>query len=129
MPETHVIVGAALAGAKAAATLRTEGFEGRIVLIGAEPHLPYERPPLSKEYLRGEVPRDRAFLRPKGWWDENGVEVLLSTTATRVDVETKTVHLETGDAIAFDKALIATGGRNRRLSVPGADLEGVHGLR
>ena len=127
--QTFVVVGANSAGGTAAATLRTEGFDGRIVLVGAEPHLPYERPPLSKEYLRGEVPRDRAFLRPKGWWEENGVEVLLATTATRVDVEAKTVHLDTGDAVAFDKALIATGGRNRRLSVPGVELEGVHSLR
>jgi len=127
--ETFVVVGANSAGGTAAATLRTEGFDGRIVLIGTEPHLPYERPPLSKEYLRGESPRDRAFLRPAGWWEENRVETLLSTTATRVDVEAKVVHLDTGEGIAYDKALVATGGRNRRLTVPGAELESVRSLR
>ncbi len=127
--QTFVVVGANSAGGTAAATLRTEGFDGRIVLIGTEPHLPYERPPLSKEYLRGETPRERAFLRPAGWWEENGVEVLLSTTATRVDAEAHVVHLDAADEVSFHKALIATGGRNRKLSVPGAELEGVHSLR
>ncbi len=127
--QTFVIVGANSTGGAAATTLRTDGFEGRVVLIGAEPHPPYERPPLSKEYLRGEATAESTLLRPEPWYEDNAVELLLSTRAVGIDVKQRKVHLEDRDAIPYDRLLIATGGRNRRLSVPGHDLEGIHDLR
>jgi 3-phenylpropionate/trans-cinnamate dioxygenase ferredoxin reductase component len=129
MPETFVIVGASLAGGGAAAALRQEGFDGGVVLVGAEPQPPYERPPLSKEYLRGESSFERALVQPPGFYDENGIETRFGVRATRVDAAEKTVELEGGERVAYDKLLVATGGRNRRLSIPGLDLEGVYGLR
>ena len=127
--ETVVIVGANLAGGAATSTLREEGFEGRIVLIGAELHPPYERPPLSKQYLRGEEPFDKCLLRQPDWYEQNGVELLLGRRAHRVDPVGRAVELEDGERIPFDQVLIATGGRNRRLTAPGAELEGIHSLR
>ncbi len=96
MPETHVIVGAALAGAKAAEALREEGFEGRIVLIGSEPELPYERPPLSKEYLRGEVPREKARVHEEGFYEDHDIELRTDTTVIAVDADMSKVELEGG---------------------------------
>ncbi len=124
-----VIVGANLTGGAAASTLREEGFRGRVVLIGEEPHPPYERPPLSKEYLRGQKEFDATFLRPPEWYGEAGVELRLGERATGVDPAARAVNLEDGELVGYDRLLIATGGTNRRLSVPGHDLEGVHGLR
>jgi 3-phenylpropionate/trans-cinnamate dioxygenase ferredoxin reductase component len=129
MPETFVIVGASLAGGGAAATLRQEGFDGRVVLVGAEPQPPYERPPLSKEYLRGESSFDKALVQPPGFYDENGIETRFVVRATRVDAAEKVVELDGGERVAYDRLLVATGGRNRRFSIPGLDLEGVHSLR
>src|SRR5712691_2399577 len=126
---TFVIIGANLTGGAAATTLRDQGFDGRIVLIGAEPHPPYERPPLSKEYLRGEDTAENALLRPASWYPENGVDLRLETTATRLDPTTRVVELKGGERIPYDSVLIATGGRNRHLAAPGHDLEGVHDLR
>jgi 3-phenylpropionate/trans-cinnamate dioxygenase ferredoxin reductase subunit len=124
-----VIVGASLTGGTAAATLREQGFDGPIVLIGSEPHPPYERPPLSKEYLRGEKPFEKALVKPPEFWESNGVQTRFGTTAERIDTAAREVVLSGGDRIAYDKLLIATGVRNRRLSVPGVDLDGVHSLR
>jgi 3-phenylpropionate/trans-cinnamate dioxygenase ferredoxin reductase subunit len=129
MPETTVVLGASVAGGTAAATLREEGYEGRLVLIGAEDLPPYERPPLSKEVLRGEQPVESAFLRPAGWWEEQGIEMRLATRADRLDASEREVVLAGGERVGFDRAIVATGGRNRRLSVPGAGLEGVFDLR
>jgi 3-phenylpropionate/trans-cinnamate dioxygenase ferredoxin reductase subunit len=126
---TFVVVGANLAGGAAASTLREEGFDGRLVLVGEEPDPPYERPPLSKEYLRGETAFDQALLRPPEWYRENEVELLLGVRAERVDPGGKVVELSGGDRLPYDRLLLATGGRNRRLPVPGADLEGVLDLR
>ena len=126
---TFVIVGAGLAGGTAAATLREAGFDGRVVLIGDEPDLPYERPPLSKRYLRGEQPRQDLFVRPDEWWDANDVETMLGSRVRHLSAGERSVTLEDGTEVAFDRALVATGVRNRRLDVPGADLEGVHQLR
>jgi 3-phenylpropionate/trans-cinnamate dioxygenase ferredoxin reductase subunit len=126
---TFVIVGAGLAGATAAATLRQEGFDGRIVLIGAETVPPYERPPLSKEYLRGERPRERILVRPPEWFAEAGVEAGFGTVAESLDPTASTLSLAGGDTIPFDAALIATGSRTRRPSFPGSDLDGVLELR
>jgi 3-phenylpropionate/trans-cinnamate dioxygenase ferredoxin reductase component len=128
-PETVVVVGASLAGGTAAATLRDEGFDGRIVLIGDEPDLPYQRPPLSKTYLRGEASRDDLLVRPDDWWTEAAVETRLGRRVDTLDAATRTVVLSDGEAVRFDRCLIATGVRNRALEVPGADLEGVVHLR
>jgi 3-phenylpropionate/trans-cinnamate dioxygenase ferredoxin reductase subunit len=126
---TFVVVGGNLTGGAAVSTLRTEGFDGRVVLIGDEPHVPYERPPLSKGYLRGEEPAEHAFLRPKRWYEENEVELRLGITAGRLDPAGQVIVLSDGEQVRYDRLLLATGGRNRRLDVPGADLEGIHDLR
>jgi 3-phenylpropionate/trans-cinnamate dioxygenase ferredoxin reductase subunit len=129
MSETFVIVGAGVAGGGAAAALREEGFDGRVVLIGAEQQPPYERPPLSKEYLRGESSFERALFQPPDFYDENGVETRFGVRATRVDAAEKVVELDGGERVAYDRLLVATGGRNRRFRIPGMDLEGIYSLR
>ena len=129
MPETFVIVGASLAGGGAATTLRQEGFDGRVILIGAEPQPPYERPPLSKEYLRGEFSFEQALVQPPDFYDESGIETRFGVRTTRVDAVDKVVELDGGELVAYDKILIATGGRNRRFLIPGLDLEGIYDLR
>jgi 3-phenylpropionate/trans-cinnamate dioxygenase ferredoxin reductase component len=129
MTETLVLVGANLTGGEAAATLRQEGFDGRVVLIGAEPRAPYERPPLSKEYLRGEFSFEQALLRPSNFYDDNGIETRFGVRATEVHAAEQVVELEGGERLPYDKLLIATGGRNRRFPIPGLDLEGVYDLR
>jgi 3-phenylpropionate/trans-cinnamate dioxygenase ferredoxin reductase subunit len=126
---TCVIVGASLTGATAALTLRDEGFDGRIVLVGAESDLPYERPPLSKSYLRGESPFDKALVRPASEYADRGIELRLGARVRRVDTDARQVELESGERIGYDAVLIATGGRNRRLPIPGLDLQGVYDLR
>jgi len=127
--QTFVIVGASLAGAKAAETLRAEGFGGRVVLIGDEARRPYERPPLSKEYLRGERDFNAAAVHPAGFYDEHDIELRTSSLVTAIDPTGRSVTLSSGEQIAYDRLLLATGATPRRLSVPGADLEGVHYLR
>ena len=129
MSRTFVIVGAGLAGAKAAEALRAEGYDGRIVLIGAESELPYERPPLSKDYLRGESPREKAHALPDDFYSDNDVELRLKTTVDELRVDPHEVVLEGGERIPFERALIATGASPRRLGIDGADLAGVHYLR
>jgi 3-phenylpropionate/trans-cinnamate dioxygenase ferredoxin reductase subunit len=123
------MVGANLTGGAAVSTLRDEGFDGRIVLIGDEIHPPYERPPLSKGYLRGEESFDNTLLRPPEWYEQNDVELLLGTTALRIDPTDRVVELRDGNRIPYDKVLVATGGQNRRLPIPGGDLDGVLYLR
>jgi 3-phenylpropionate/trans-cinnamate dioxygenase ferredoxin reductase component len=125
MSETHVIVGAGLAGAKAAETLREEGFEGRVVLIGAEPDRPYERPPLSKDYLRGEAEREAAYVHPASFYGERDVELRTETVVDAIDLGARELALAGGERLGFDGLLLATGAEPRRL--PGA--EGVHYLR
>ena len=127
--DTFVIIGASLAGGSAAVALREEGFDGRVVLVGAEPEPPYERPPLSKEYLRGELAFQKALVRPAEWYAANDVETRFGSRATTIDPGARAVELAEGERIAYDKVLVATGGRNRRLAVPGADLDGVLDLR
>src|SRR5918998_2533313 len=129
MSETFVIVGASLAGGWAAATLRQEGFDGRVILIGAEPQPPYERPPLSKEYLRGEFSFEGALVQPPDFYDENNIETRYGVRATRVDAAGRAVELDGSEHVAYDKLLITTGGRNRRFAIPGIGLEGVYDLR
>src|SRR3954447_23462542 len=131
MPETstHVIVGAALTGAKAAEALREEGFDGRIVLIGSEHELPYERPPPSKEDLRGEAPREKARVHEEGFYEGHDIELRTGTTVASIDTGASEVELEGGERLRYDRLLLATGAEPRRVSVPGADLDGVHYLR
>ena len=129
MARRHVILGASLAGATAAITLREEGADGDVILIGAEPQPPYERPPLSKAYLRGEVPFDNALVRPPAFYAEHGIQTMFGTRARRIDPSARVVELEDHRRVSFDALLIATGGRNRAVSIPGADLDGIYGLR
>jgi 3-phenylpropionate/trans-cinnamate dioxygenase ferredoxin reductase subunit len=124
-----VIVGASLAGAKAAEELRKEGFDGELVLIGTEPERPYERPPLTKDYLRGESEREKAYVHPEGFYDDNRIELLTETSVTGLDPASSTVTLQDGRELTYDRLLLATGAEPRRIAVPGADLEGVHYLR
>src|SRR5437764_3720772 len=126
---TFVVVGASLAGAKAAETLRGEGFDGRIVLLGAEPDRPYERPPLSKDYLRGESGRDKIYVHEEGYYPEQEIDLRSSTIVTQVDPGSSEVVLRDGERIGYDRLLLTTGSEPRRLSIPGADLDGVHYLR
>lgn len=127
--QTFVIVGGGLAGAKAAETLRSEGFTGRVILIGDERDHPYERPPLSKGYLLGKEERDSVFAQPPGWYAEAEVELHLGQTVTSLDRAAKTVTLGDGTRVHYDKLLLATGAEPRRLDIPGTDLAGVHHLR
>jgi 3-phenylpropionate/trans-cinnamate dioxygenase ferredoxin reductase component len=129
MAEAFVIVGASLAGATAAATLREEGFDGRVILIGEEPTPPYERPSPSKEYFRGEAPFGDALVRPEDFYASNGIETHFGVRATRVEPIEKTIELSGANRIHYDKVLIATGSRNRRFPIPGLDLEGIYDLR
>ncbi|GAA1577875.1 MULTISPECIES: NAD(P)/FAD-dependent oxidoreductase [Kribbella] len=127
--EQIVIVGASLAGATAAETLREDGWSGRIVLIGSEKSLPYERPPLSKDVLLGKAGTDAAQLHDQQWYDDHTIELRLGTTVTAIDPAAHTVTLDDGSQVPYTKLLIATGSRVRELDVPGADLPGVHYLR
>ena len=129
MLRTVVVVGAGLAGGTAAATLRERGFGGRLVLIGAEELAPYERPPLSKEVLRGERTFASTYVRPPRWWDEHDVETRFGTRVERLDLTAREAVLDGGQRIAFDRAVVATGVRSRTVGVPGEDLSGVFHLR
>src|SRR5262245_41408587 len=129
MANAYVIVGASLAGATAAVTLRQEGADGTITWIGAEKEFPYERPPLSKTYLRGETPFETALVRPPAFYAEQGIETIFGCRAVRIDASGRFVELDDGGRVPFDRLLIATGGRNRRFSVAGADLDGIYNLR
>jgi 3-phenylpropionate/trans-cinnamate dioxygenase ferredoxin reductase subunit len=124
--ETFVIIGAALAGAKAAETLREEGFAGRVVLVGDEPELPYERPPLSKQYLTGEAERDGAHVHPRVFYDEQRIE-LVRATASAVDAVEHRVALADGRVLSYDRLLLATGAAARRPPIAG--IERAHTLR
>lgn len=126
---TFVIVGGGLAGAKAAATLRSEGFSGRVILIGDERDHPYERPPLSKGYLSGKEDRDSVFVHENGWYAGADVELHLGQPVTSLDPAARTVETGDGAVVHYDKLLLATGSEPRRLQVPGTDLAGVHHLR
>lgn len=123
-----VIVGAGLAGAKAAEALRDRGFDGEVTLIGDEPHRPYERPPLSKEFLAGKADRESVFVHPEEWYAEQRVELRLGA-ATRIDRAGHRVELVDGGTVGYDKLLLATGSRPRSLPVPGIEARGVHMLR
>jgi 3-phenylpropionate/trans-cinnamate dioxygenase ferredoxin reductase component len=123
-----VIVGAGMSGGNAARTLRKEGFDGPVTIIGDEPGVPFGRPPLSKTYLRGEEDLTGWLVVPAGWYADNDVE-LIHAFVGRIDTEKRRVELDPSDTIEYSKLLIATGGRNRRPQIPGADLGGVYQLR
>jgi 3-phenylpropionate/trans-cinnamate dioxygenase ferredoxin reductase subunit len=127
--QTFIIVGASLAGAKAAEELRTRGFEGRVVLIGSESERPYERPPLTKDYLRGESPRDKAYVHAEDFYVEHQIELVTSATVSEIDPGSSKLALDDGRELAYDRLLLTTGAEPRRITIPGADLEGVYYLR
>jgi 3-phenylpropionate/trans-cinnamate dioxygenase ferredoxin reductase component len=127
-PKTFVIVGAGLAGAKAAEALRHEGFEGRLVLIGDEPERPYERPPLSKDYLRGES-AERPYVHADSFYPDNEIELWTSTRVSGINANLRELWLEGDQRLSYDRLLVATGAVPRRLDVPGAELDGIHYLR
>src|ERR1700674_3153290 len=124
-----VIVGAGLAGGNAAVTLREEGWRGRIVLLGAEPDIPFGRPPLSKTYLRGEEDLSAWYVKPAEWYGEHDVELRTGSIVQQVDTALKQLRLTSGATVDYDKLVICTGGRNRNFAVPGATLPGVYQLR
>jgi 3-phenylpropionate/trans-cinnamate dioxygenase ferredoxin reductase component len=124
-----VIIGGGLAGGNAAATLRDEGFSGPVTLISREPGVPFGRPPLSKTYLRSEEDLHGWYVRPDGWFADHDVELRSGAAAVAIDPGAHTVTLDSGEELGYQKVLIATGGRNRRLAIPGAGLRGVHYLR
>jgi 3-phenylpropionate/trans-cinnamate dioxygenase ferredoxin reductase component len=126
--KTFIIVGAGLAGAKAAEALRHEGFDGRLVLIGEEPDRPYERPPLSKDYLRKET-GDKPFVHPESFYRDQDIELMTETRVTELDTGSKKLTLDDGQSLSYDRLLITTGAAPRRLEVPGAGLEGIEYLR
>jgi 3-phenylpropionate/trans-cinnamate dioxygenase ferredoxin reductase component len=126
---TFIIVGASLAGASAAQALREEGFEGRIVLVGDEPVRPYQRPPLSKEYLQGKAGTDKVFLHDEGYYAEHDIDLRLSAHGQSLDTSARQVVLASGERLEYDAALLTTGAEPRRLAVPGSELDGLHTLR
>jgi 3-phenylpropionate/trans-cinnamate dioxygenase ferredoxin reductase subunit len=127
--QTMVIVGASLAGARAAETLRDEGFGGPVILIGEEDETPYERPPLSKDYLMGKHGREKLYVQPREWYGEHDVDLRLGTRVTELDPAAHEVALADGQRIGYSRLLLATGSSPRRLPVPGADLGSVLYLR
>jgi 3-phenylpropionate/trans-cinnamate dioxygenase ferredoxin reductase subunit len=127
--DTFVIVGAGLAGAKAAEALRSQGFDGRLVLLGGEHHAPYERPPLSKDYLQGKASREKVFAHAHHWYAEHDVDLRPGQFVTEVDRGEHGVRLADGSVVGYDKLLLTTGASPRELRVPGADARGVHYLR
>src|SRR5690606_10887381 len=129
MPERIVIVGAGQAAASAADVLRRRGFKGTITLIGEEPSLPYQRPPLSKKYLTGEMERERLLIRPAKFYADHAIEARLGRRALAIDRSGHSVALDDGSTVAYDALLLATGARPRPIDVPGANLAGVHVLR
>ena len=124
-----VIVGGGMAGGNAAVTLRQEGFRGRVALVGREPGIPFGRPPLSKTYLRSEEDLEGWLVRPASWYEDHDIDRPGPASAVSVDAAAHTLLLDSGQELAYHKLLVATGGRNRRLGVPGAELPGLHYLR
>ena len=129
MSETIVIIGAGHAAGQAAASLRQKKFAGRIIMIGDEPYVPYQRPPLSKKFLAGELELSRLFYKPEKFYPEHDVEMRLSTRVSSIDPESKSLQLDNGETLAYDQLLLTTGSRVRELSIPGSDLAGIHYLR
>ena len=114
--QTFIIIGASLTGAKAAEELRTQGFDGRLLLIGSESERPYERPPLTKDYLRGESEREKTYVHEPGFYEQHRIELLTGSTATSIDAGASRVTLADGQELSYDRLLLATGAEPRRLS-------------
>ncbi|HTJ63686.1 MAG TPA: FAD-dependent oxidoreductase [Alphaproteobacteria bacterium] len=129
MSETIIVIGAGHAGAQIVESLRSGGFDGKLIMIGDEAYRPYDRPSTSKELLSGGIELDRIFLKREQFYADKAIDLRLDTTATAIDAAKRTVTLSTGEALSYDKLVIATGARARRLQVPGADLDGVFYLR
>ncbi len=127
--ETYIIIGGGQAGGQTAGCLRAGGFEGRIILIGEETYIPYERPPLSKGLLSGETPIEKTYLRNAEFYETRNIELMLDTRVSSIDRDSKTVHLENGKSLNYDKLVIATGSKVRHISLPGADKRGVFYVR
>jgi 3-phenylpropionate/trans-cinnamate dioxygenase ferredoxin reductase component len=127
--QTFIIVGASLTGAKAAEELRAQGFDGRVLLIGSEPERPYERPPLTKDYLRGESEREKAYVHERGFYEDHQIELETDATVTAIDRGGSRVLLADGSELSYDRLLLATGAEPRRIPIAGAELDGVHYLR
>jgi 3-phenylpropionate/trans-cinnamate dioxygenase ferredoxin reductase subunit len=125
----YLLIGGGIAAGTCAKTLREEGADGSILLVGREPDPPYDRPPLSKEYLRGDSAKDDALLEPADWYERNGIELLTRTSVMKLDPGERVAKLSTREEVKFGKALIATGANVRRLRVDGSDLKGIHYLR
>lgn len=124
-----VVIGAGQAGCQVVTTLREEGFSGSVVLVGCEPHLPYQRPPLSKGHLTGTVARETLFLRPEAWFAEHDVQLRLDVHVQEIDRASQVVHLQDGTDLPYDALVLAVGARHRELGLPGSDLAGVVALR
>ena len=124
-----VIVGAGQGAGQAAASFRQEGYEGEIIILGDEAFPPYQRPPLSKQYLSGELPLERVFVRPEKFYVDRNIDLRTNTRVAKIDTSGKTVTTADGDTIAYEKLMIATGSRPRKLSIQGSDLPGIHYLR
>ncbi|MGW4124514.1 NAD(P)/FAD-dependent oxidoreductase [Nocardia sp. NPDC004711] len=129
MTETYAVIGASLAGARAVEALRDEGFDGRVVLIGAEHHLPYDRPPLSKEVILGQKQPGTTLIHRDSFYSDNDIELRLGVRATRIDTHSRAIELDSGTSLRVDKLLLCTGTAPRRPDIPGLDLDGVHFLR
>ncbi|MDH3432852.1 MAG: FAD-dependent oxidoreductase, partial [Gammaproteobacteria bacterium] len=129
MKKTVVIAGAGHSAGQVIATLKQKKFAGRIVLIGEEPYLPYQRPPLSKKFLAGEMPAERLHLKPESFYSDSNIEVRLETRVTGLDRDAHQLQTSDGDTVTYDKLVLALGARVREIAVPGIDLPGVHYLR
>ena len=129
MSKTVVIAGAGHGAGQVVAALKQHKFDGRIVMIGDEPHLPYQRPPLSKKYLAGDMAAERLYFKPESFYDDPQIDVLLDTKVTNIDRAGRTVSTDGGRTIGYDKLVLALGSRVRKVSVEGADLPGIHYLR
>jgi 3-phenylpropionate/trans-cinnamate dioxygenase ferredoxin reductase subunit len=127
--QTFIIVGASLTGAKAAEELRTQGFDGRVLLLGSEHERPYERPPLTKDYLRGESEREKAYVHEQDFYEQHQIELETDATVTALDPAGSRLTLADGRELSYDRLLLATGAEPRRIPIAGADLDGVHYLR
>jgi 3-phenylpropionate/trans-cinnamate dioxygenase ferredoxin reductase component len=127
--QTFVIAGASLAGAKAAQELREHGFDGRVVLIGTEPDRPYERPPLTKDYLRGESEREKAYVHGADFYEQHDIELMTGTTVTAIDPRGPSVTLDGGRELSYDRLLLTTGSEPRQIPAPGAELDGIYYMR
>lgn len=124
-----LILGGGMAAAHAARQLRTDGYEGPVTIVAGEPHYPYQRPPLSKEYLQGKATIDKVYIQPEAWYAERNIEVLTGSPASAIDPKAHQITLSDGRVLGYDKLLIATGSTARKLPIPGADLPGVYTLR